>query len=58
MGMEFVTGGELFFHLAANAIFPEGSARFYGAPLHPLLLHPLLLVAENACLWLRMLAWG
>lgn len=28
--MDFISGGELFFHLASKAMFSEAIARFYG----------------------------
>eukprot|EP00658_Telonema_sp_P-2_P051837 TRINITY_DN39947_c0_g2_i1.p1 TRINITY_DN39947_c0_g2~~TRINITY_DN39947_c0_g2_i1.p1 ORF type:complete len:236 (+),score=66.19 TRINITY_DN39947_c0_g2_i1:87-710(+) len=33
MVMDFVSGGELFFHLASQAMFSEQIARFYGAEI-------------------------
>jgi serine/threonine protein kinase len=31
--MEYVNGGELFFHLSRERIFPEERTRFYGAEI-------------------------
>lgn len=57
--MEYVNGGELFFHLSKERYFSEDRTRFYGAEIISALgyLHSQVLVASNLITFLIFIIW-
>ncbi len=56
--MEYVNGGELFFHLSRERVFSEERTRFYGAEITLGIeyLHTLGVVYRDLKVWSHMLA--